>query len=64
MTGLDMKHARKHLGYTQAVLAEQLGVTPNTCARWEQPKGGFPIPTSIAILVHLLLELRQQEGQP
>ena len=62
MTGLDMKHARKHLGYTQAVLAEQLGVTPNTCARWEQPKGGFPIPRSIEILVNLLL--KQKEPQP
>jgi putative transcriptional regulator len=36
MTGAQIKELRKTLGYTQARLAEEIGVTPNTIARYER----------------------------
>ena len=36
MTGAQIKELRKSLGYTQAKLAEEVGVTPNTIARYER----------------------------
>ncbi len=36
MTGTQIKELRKTLGYTQAKLAEEVGVTPNTVARYER----------------------------
>lgn len=36
MTGAQIKELRKLLGYTQAKLAEELGVTSNTVARYER----------------------------
>jgi transcriptional regulator with XRE-family HTH domain len=37
-----LKQKRSRLGYTQVELAEQLGVTGNTVARWE--RGEVPMP--------------------
>jgi putative transcriptional regulator len=36
MNGAQIKELRKSLGYTQARLAEEVGVTPNTVARYER----------------------------
>lgn len=36
MTGAQIKDLRKALGYTQARLAEEVGVTANTVARYER----------------------------
>ena len=36
MTGAQIKRLRKELGYTQARLAEEVGVTANTVARYER----------------------------
>lgn len=36
MTGKQVKELRKMLGYTQARLAAEIGVTPNTVARYER----------------------------
>lgn len=36
MTGTEIKKLRKALGYTQARLAEEIGITPNTVARYER----------------------------
>lgn len=36
MTGIEIKELRKALGYTQAKLAEEVGVTANTVARYER----------------------------
>jgi transcriptional regulator with XRE-family HTH domain len=36
MTGEQIKRLRKALGYTQARLAEDVGVTANTIARYER----------------------------
>jgi putative transcriptional regulator len=36
MTAAQIKELRKSLGYTQARLAEEVGLTPNTIARYER----------------------------
>jgi len=36
MTGAQIKELRKNLGYTQARLAEEVGITANTIARYER----------------------------
>lgn len=36
MTGTQIKELRKALGYTQARLAGEIGVTANTIARYER----------------------------
>jgi len=36
MTGSEIKSIRKELSWTQVQLAEALGVTSNTVARWER----------------------------
>jgi putative transcriptional regulator len=36
MTGAQIRDLRKGLGYTQARLGEELGVTANTVARYER----------------------------
>jgi len=36
MTGTQIKDLRRNLGYTQARLAEEVGVSPNTIARYER----------------------------
>jgi putative transcriptional regulator len=36
MTGTQIKELRKSLGYTQARMAEEVGLTPNTIARYER----------------------------
>lgn len=36
MEGNELREWRKRLQMTQAALAEALGVTPNTVARWER----------------------------
>ena len=36
MTGAQIRDLRKTLGYTQARLAEEVGVTANTLARYER----------------------------
>ena len=36
MTGTEIRELRKALGYTQAKLAEEVGVTANTVARYER----------------------------
>ena len=36
MTGKELRTIRDKLGWTQVQLAEVLGVTPNTVARWER----------------------------
>ena len=62
MTSLQLKQVRKQLGpWTQAQLAEKLGCSSNTIARYESCAGKYPIPRTIEILVNLLLE---QQGQP
>jgi putative transcriptional regulator len=57
MTGAQIKELRKSLGYTQARLAEEVGLTPNTIARYERDELK-PSPPVLKLL--RLLELSQQ----
>ncbi len=41
MTGAQLRRLRKRLAWTQAQLAEALGVTRNTVARWERGELGM-----------------------
>jgi putative transcriptional regulator len=58
MTGTQIKELRKTLGYTQAKLAEEVGVTPNTIARYERDELR-PSPPVLKLLK--LLELLNSE---
>ena len=42
MNNSDLRLLRSRLGFTQARLAQAVGVTPNTLARWE--RGELPVP--------------------
>lgn len=57
MTGTQIKELRKNLGYTQARLAEEVGLTPNTIARYERDELK-PSPPVLKLL--RLLELSQE----
>ncbi|MBI3806769.1 MAG: helix-turn-helix domain-containing protein [Nitrospirae bacterium] len=52
MTGATLKRIRKELALTQKALAEKIGVTTNTVARWERAEVGIAEP--IARLIHML----------
>ena len=52
MTGKDLRKHRKQLDLTQAGLAERLGVTANTVARWERDE--ITIREPMARLITLL----------
>ena len=57
MTGTQIKELRKNLGYTQARLAEEVGLTSNTIARYERDELK-PSPPVLKLL--RLLELSQE----
>ncbi len=52
VTGDEVRRIRKRLGLTQAQLAERLGVTASSVARWEQ--GVMGIRETAARLLRLL----------
>lgn len=52
VTGKDVRRIRKRLGLSQPQLAERLGVTKNSVARWE--RGEMGIRQSVVILLGLL----------
>lgn len=54
MTPTELKQLRALLGWTQARLAQELGVHRNTVARWEM--GLWPIPLGYAKLIRLWTE--------
>jgi putative transcriptional regulator len=56
MNGAQIKELRKSLGYTQARLAEEVGLTANTIARYERDELK-PSPPVLKLLK--LLELGQ-----
>ena len=58
MTGPELKHIREKLGWSQARLAEAVGVAPNSIAR--QERGELGIKESLARLIRLVAE--QNEG--
>jgi putative transcriptional regulator len=58
MTGAEIKNLRKALGYTQARLAEEVGVTANTVARYERDelRPSPPVMKLLKLLEMLLTE--------
>ena len=46
MTGKDIRAIRRKLDWTQVALAEALGVTSNTVARWERDEMAISEPAA------------------
>ena len=57
MTGRELRSIRQKLALTQAALAEAVGVTSNTMARWE--RGEMAISEPAARLLEKLAEERK-----
>lgn len=60
MDGLQLKAARKNLGYTQVQLAAALHLSMTSIARYEMPSntGTFPIPYWVDMVIALWLKER------
>ena len=56
MDGAALRRIRDQLGITQAALAQRLGVTANTVARWGRDE--IPIREPMARLIQLLAPSR------
>jgi DNA-binding transcriptional regulator YiaG len=54
MTPTELKQLRALLGWSQARLAHELGVSRNTVARWEL--GMYKVPGPVARLIRMLTE--------
>lgn len=52
MERAELKQRRAALGWTQAKLAEALGVQPNTVTRWEN--GVLPVPVYVPLALETL----------
>jgi putative transcriptional regulator len=61
MTGIQIKSLRKALGYTQAKLAEEVGVTANTIARYERDELK-PSPPVLKLLKLLELPVTEKKA--
>lgn len=61
MTGAEIKELRKILGYTQARLAEEIGVTPNTVARYERDEFK-PSPPVMKLLRLLMMTATERKA--
>ncbi len=59
MKGRELKAIREQLELTQAEFARELGVTPNSVARWE--RGEMNIRGPVERLARLLLELKRKK---
>ena len=63
VTGDEVRKIRARLGVTQTQLAEWLGLTRNTVARWEMGLRGIPEPTA-RLIARLAAEGRQTKRKP
>lgn len=54
MTARQLRRLRKALGWSQARLAEALGVHPMTVSKWE--RGEQPIPQMAALAIRCMVE--------
>ena len=62
LDGATLRQRRAALGLTQAALADQLGVAPNTLARWEQGDKPIGRPERIARLLDRLTTAPTPDG--
>lgn len=61
MTGKEILKIRERLKWTQAQLAEAVGVTWNTIARWERDEVGIGEPAA-RLIRRILAEQRVKRG--
>lgn len=54
MTPTDLRTSRQALGLTQQGLAEALGVSPNTIARWERGEMAVQHPAIVRLALERL----------
>lgn len=59
MTGTELKRIREELGWTQSRIANEIGVTANTMARWE--RGEIKIYEPAARLIGFVSQGRKKE---
>lgn len=59
---IEVKFLRKLLEYTQAELAEHLGVDRATANRWEQERGRLTGANSYALRSHVFMQLGDKAG--
>ena len=59
---IEVKFLRKLLEYTQAELAEHLGVDRATANRWEQESGRLTGANSYALRSHVFMQLQDKAG--
>lgn len=60
MNGKELRAIRDKHGWTQVQLAEKLGVTPNTVARWERDEVGIREP--MARLIQSVYSVEKKKG--
>ena len=60
MNGKELRTIRDKHGWTQVQLAEKLGVTPNTVARWERDEVGIREP--MARLIQSVHSVEKKKG--
>jgi len=62
MTGVEIRAFREKLGWTQMALAEAIGVTSNTVARWERGEMAISEPTA-RLLQKIVVEEKSRTGK-
>jgi DNA-binding transcriptional regulator YiaG len=62
MTGVEIRALREKLGWTQMALAEAVGVTSNTVARWERGEMAMSEPAA-RLLQKIAAEQRSRTGK-
>jgi transcriptional regulator with XRE-family HTH domain len=62
MAGGEIRALRKKLGWTQMALAEAIGVTSNTVARWERGEMAISEPAA-RLLKKIAAEQRSRTGK-
>jgi transcriptional regulator with XRE-family HTH domain len=63
MQGEELKNIRKRLKLTQGQLAELVGVTPNTVARWERGEMEMREPTARLIQSIHVAKKKRRKGR-
>jgi DNA-binding transcriptional regulator YiaG len=62
MTGAEIRVLREKLSWTQMALAEAIGVTSNTVARWERGEMAISEPAA-RLLQKIAVEQRSRTGK-
>jgi len=60
MTSRKFKDLRRSIGYSQAKVAREMGITVRTITRWEQ--GEFPIPRMAELALRTVVSENKKKG--